>query len=308
MIELRDVTFWYDDAAGPRTASTSSVEEGELVLVSGPTGVGQVHAARRGHRPGAALLRRHARRRRAARRRQHRRTGRRASAPTRSATSGRTPPPGFVTDTVEEELAYGMEQLGLAAADDAPPGRGDARPARHRRPAPPRPAHPLRRPAAAGRDRLGADHAPAAARARRADLGARPDRGRGRAGHARPGWCDDLGVSVLLAEHRLERVVPFADRMVLLDRRRPGPRRRARRAAGRLAGRARRSSSSAGLAGWDPLPLQRARRPAPGARARDPAATAARRAAPVERAARRLTARGVTVAARPDRSPSARST
>ena len=32
----------------------------------------------------------------------------------------------------------------------------------------------------------------------------------------------DLGVSVLLAEHRLERVVPFADRMCLLDRRRPG--------------------------------------------------------------------------------------
>ena len=54
----------------------------------------------------------------------------------------------------------------------------------------------------------------------------------------------DLGVSVLLAEHRLERVVPFVDRMALLDGRRgcdvgePADRARplARRAADRRAG------------------------------------------------------------------------
>ena len=53
----------------------------------------------------------------------------------------------------------------------------------------------------------------------------------------------DLGVSVLLAEHRLERVVPFADRMCLLtgDGRVAG--RGAGRAARRLARRTRRSSS-----------------------------------------------------------------
>ena len=41
MIELRDITFAYDDAAGARAASTSPSSEGELVLVSGPTGVGK---------------------------------------------------------------------------------------------------------------------------------------------------------------------------------------------------------------------------------------------------------------------------
>ena len=79
-----------------------------------------------------------------------------------------------------------MEQLGLDPADDAAPGRGDARPARHRRAAPPAAAHALRRPAAAGRDRRGADHAPAGAGPRRADVRARPDRRRGRARHPRP--------------------------------------------------------------------------------------------------------------------------
>ena len=35
---------------------------------------------------------------------------------------GQDPLAGFVTDTVEEELAYGMEQLGLPPADDAHAG------------------------------------------------------------------------------------------------------------------------------------------------------------------------------------------
>ena len=44
---------------------------------------------------------------------------------------GQDPLAGFVTDTVEEELAYGMESLGVAPDGDAPPRRGDARRARH---------------------------------------------------------------------------------------------------------------------------------------------------------------------------------
>ena len=99
---------------------------------------------------------------------------------------GQDPAAGFVTDTVEEELAYGMEQLGLPPATMRRRveetldllGIADLR------------ARDLRTlsggAAAAGRDRLGAHHAPAAAGARRADLGPRPDRRRGGAGHADP--------------------------------------------------------------------------------------------------------------------------
>ena len=105
---------------------------------SGRTGVGQVDAARRRQRAGAALHRRHARRRRAASTAATPATAAARAAPTSSAYVGQDPLAGFVTDTVEEELAYGMEQLGLPADDDAPPGRGDPRPARHRRPARPR--------------------------------------------------------------------------------------------------------------------------------------------------------------------------
>ena len=48
----------------PRCCATSTcdIDEGELCLVVGRTGVGQVHAARRDQRAGAALHRRHARR------------------------------------------------------------------------------------------------------------------------------------------------------------------------------------------------------------------------------------------------------
>ena len=158
---------------------------------------------------------------------EHRATGRRASAPTLSGTSARTRLAGFVTDTVEEELAYGMEQLGLPAGDDAPPGRGDPRPARHRRPA--RTATCARSPAASSSGSRSARCSPctrgcwcSTSRPRRST---RPPPRRCSATLTR--LVHDLGVTVLLAEHRLERVVPFADRMVPADRRR----RRARRAS-----------------------------------------------------------------------------
>ena len=108
-----------------------------------------------------------------------------------------------------------MEQLGLPADDDAPPGRGDPRPARHRRPA----RRDLRTLSGGQQQRVAIGSVltmhprllvldeptsaldPTAAE----DVLATLTR-----------LVHDLGVSVLLAEHRLERVVPFADRMCLL--------------------------------------------------------------------------------------------
>ena len=84
---------------------------------------------------------------------------------------GQDPLAGFVTDTVEDELAYGMESLGVAPGDDAPAGRGDARPARPRRAA--RPAAARRCPAGSSSGSRSASvltAAPAGAGARRADV------------------------------------------------------------------------------------------------------------------------------------------
>jgi energy-coupling factor transport system ATP-binding protein len=105
----------------------------------------------------------------------------------------------------------------------------------------------------------------------------------------------DLGITVVMAEHRLERVVQYADEVVLLDGR----------------GAARRSSPAEGLAdsplappvvrlgrlaGWDPLPLsvRDARRLASGLRSSlPPSAPAGSDAAPAPRPSVR--ARGLVV-------------
>ena len=65
----------------------------------------------------------------------------------------------------------------------------------------------------------------------------------------------DLGVSVLLAEHRLERVVPFADRMLPGDRRRPAAGRASRPRCWPPRPSYRPWSSSAGPPAGHPLPL-----------------------------------------------------
>ena len=85
----------------------------------------------------------------------------------------------------------------------------------HRRAARPAAAHALGRTAATRRDRLGAHRAPPRPRARRADVGTRSDRRRRRARrrHAARARPRRHGV---MAEHRLERVVQHADRVVLL--------------------------------------------------------------------------------------------
>ncbi len=145
----------------------------------------QVHPARRGRRPGADLQRRHPARRRAVRRAQRDRP---AGARARRRGRLRGAEPAVVVRHRHRRGGARVRDGAArpAAGHHAPPGGGDARPARHRRPAPPRPAHPLRRPAAAGGDRLGADRPPPPAGPRRADLRTGPDGRRGRAGHHHP--------------------------------------------------------------------------------------------------------------------------
>jgi energy-coupling factor transport system ATP-binding protein len=213
VIDLRGVTFGYDERPVLRDVDLT-LDEGELVLVSGRTGVGKstllgvltglVPRFSGGTLAGDVLV-----------------DGRSVvHQPPRERAHivgyvGQDPAAGFVTDTVEEELAYGMEQLGL---------RADT----------------MRRRVEETLDLLGI----AALRARdlRTLSGGEQQRvaiGSVLTMHPRLLVLDeptsaldptaaeevlatltrlvhDLGVSVLMAEHRLERVVPFADRMVLL--------------------------------------------------------------------------------------------
>jgi energy-coupling factor transport system ATP-binding protein len=215
MIELRDIGFTYDGAARPVLEGLGlSVDEGELVLVSGRTGVGKstllgvltglVPRFSGGTLSGDVLV-----------------DGRSVvhTAPRERADVvgyvGQDPAAGFVTDTVEEELAYGMEQLGL-------------------------PGDTMRRRVEETLDLLGI--ASLRGRDLRSLSGGEQQRvaiGSVLTMHPRVLVLDeptsaldptaaeevlatltrlvhDLGISVLLAEHRLERVIPFADRMVLL--------------------------------------------------------------------------------------------
>jgi energy-coupling factor transport system ATP-binding protein len=215
VIELRAIRFGYDDDTAPVLADVDLVvDEGELVLVSGPTGVGKstllgivtglVPRFSGGTLDGDVLLDGVSIVRTPPRERAH-----------AIGYVGQNPAAGFVTDTVEEELAYGMEQLGL-------------------------PPETMRRRVEETLDLLGI------ADLRHRDLrtlsGGQQQRvaiGAVLTMHPRLLVLDeptsaldptaaeevlatltrlvhDLGVSVLLAEHRLERVVPFVDRMCLL--------------------------------------------------------------------------------------------
>lgn len=254
MIRFEDVTVTYEGAAAPAVRGIDlTVPEGELCLLVGPSGVGKstLLGAVSGlvpHFTGGRLAGRVTVAGRDTR------THKPRELADVVGTVGQDPLSHFVTDTVEDELAYGMESLGL-------------------------PPETMRRRVEETLDLLGL-----------ADLRDRPiatlsggQRQRVAIGSVLtvhpavlvldeptsaldPGAAEevlavlqrlvhDLGTTVLMAEHRLERVVQYADQVVLLPS--PGAPALAGAPADVMAvspvhppvvalGR---------LAGWSPLPL-----------------------------------------------------
>ncbi len=213
MIELDHVSFWYHGQEEPVLADVSlSVGEGELVLLAGRTGAGKstllgtlnglVPHFSGGHLEGTVSVDGVTTRSRPPREFAH-----------LVGMVGQDPLAGFVTDTVEEELAYGMEQLGLTA-------------------------QVMRRRVEETLDLLGI--AELRRRALRTLSGGQQQRvaiGSVLTTHPKVLVLDeptsaldptaaedvlatlarlveDLGTTVVMAEHRMERVIPFADRMV----------------------------------------------------------------------------------------------
>lgn len=254
MIRFEDVSVTYEGTAEPACRHVDfEVPEGELVLLVGPSGVGKstVLGAVSGlvpHFTGGTL------RGRVTVAGRDTRTHKPRELADVVGTVGQDPLAHFVTDTVEDELAYGMESLGLAP-------------------------DVMRRRVEETLDLLGL-----------ADLRDRPiatlsggQRQRVAIGsvltpHPRVLVLDeptsaldpaaaeevlavlqrlvhDLGTTVLMAEHRLERVVQYADRVVLL----PSP------GAAPVVGTPAEVMASSPvyppvvalgrLAGWSPLPL-----------------------------------------------------
>ncbi|WP_221351608.1 ABC transporter ATP-binding protein [Streptomyces beigongshangae] len=114
MIRFEDVTVTYDGATRPTVQGIGlSVQEGELMLLVGPSGVGKstLLGAVSGlvpHFTGGTL------RGRVTVAGRDTRTHKPRELADVVGTVGQDPLAHFVTDTVEDELAYGMESLGLA--------------------------------------------------------------------------------------------------------------------------------------------------------------------------------------------------
>ncbi|MEU6476848.1 ATP-binding cassette domain-containing protein [Streptomyces sp. NPDC047017] len=299
MITFDQVTVQYDDAPRPALRDVDlTVREGELCLVVGHTGVGKstLLGAVNGlvpHFTGGTLYGRVTV------------DGRdTAHHPPRELADvvgvvGQDPADGFVTDTVEEELAYAMEQLAIPPATMRKRveetldllGLADLR---HRA------LHEL----SGGQQQRVAIGSVLTAHPRVLVLdeptSALDPTAAEEVLAAVTRLVHDLGVTVLMAEHRLERVVQYADRVIHL----PGD------ASARIGAPAAILRTSAiappvvelgRAAGWSPLPLsvRDARRAAAPLRARlagrvpDPV-----RPAPAGDPPRLLAARGVTVAYR----------
>ena len=216
MIRFEDVTITYDGATRPALAHVDlDVPEGELALVVGRTGSGKSTLLRAvnglvphftgGHLEGHVCV---------------------AGLDTRDRPPrdvahlvgyvGQDPLAGFVTDTVEEELAYGMEQLAVPAAVMRKRveetldllGIADLR----RRPLTTLSGGQQQRvaigsvlttdPRVLVLDEPTSALDPTAAE----DVLAAITR-----------LVHDLGVTVLMAEHRMERVLQYADRLLLVD-------------------------------------------------------------------------------------------
>ena len=215
VIGFEAVTVTYEDAATPVLRDFSlAVEEGELCLVAGRTGVGKstVLGAINGLVP-------------------HFTGGRLAGRVTVAGLDTRTAPPrelahvvgvvgqdplaGFVTDTVEDELAYTMEQLAVPPAamrkrvEETLDLLGIAELRRR----------PLRTLSGGQQQRVAIGAALTAHPAvlvldeptSALDPTAAED-----VLAAITRLVHDLGTTVVIAEHRLERVVQYADRLVLL--------------------------------------------------------------------------------------------
>ncbi|MFE2324393.1 ABC transporter ATP-binding protein [Streptomyces sp. NPDC059385] len=296
MITFDQVTVQYEDTAEPVLSDVDlTVEEGELCLVVGHTGVGKstLLGAVNGlvpHFTGGTLY------------------GRvlvdgrdTAEHPPRELADvvgvvGQDPLDGFVTDTVEEELAYAMEQLAVPPATMRKRveetldllGLADLR---HRA------LHEL----SGGQQQRVAIGSVLTAHPRILVLdeptSALDPTAAEEVLAAVTRLVHDLGVTVLLAEHRLERVVQYADRVIHL----PGD---GRVVSGTPAEIFRTSSIAPPIvelgraAGWTPLPLsiRDARRAATPLRTRLAGFTPPPvRPAPAADAATLLKARGVTV-------------
>lgn len=217
MITFDRVTFTYQGADRPALHDVRlGIGEGEFALVTGPTGVGKstLLSAVNGlvpHFTGGTLA------------------GRvlvdgldTAQAPPRefAATVGmvrQDPLSGFVTDTVEEELAYGMEQLGFAPArmrtrvEDTLDLLGIAELR----------ARPLRTLSGGQQQRVAIGSVLAAgARVLVLDepTSALDPTSAEEVLAALLRLVHDVGVTLLIAEHRLERVAEYADLVVSVDR------------------------------------------------------------------------------------------
>ncbi|MFI1676570.1 ABC transporter ATP-binding protein, partial [Streptomyces sp. NPDC020607] len=114
MIRFEDVSVTYDAAPGPTVRGVDlTVPEGELVLLVGPSGVGKstllgTVSGLVPHFTGGTL------RGRVTVAGRDTRTHKPRELADVVGTVGQDPLSHFVTDTVEDELAYGMESLGLA--------------------------------------------------------------------------------------------------------------------------------------------------------------------------------------------------